>query len=247
MGTRTYRTVLIGAGNVAVRLEEALRSAGHEVTAVGGRRRKAPIPEDADVYIIAVPDRNIPQVAQELHSVHGLVVHTAGSVPMQILPQRRRGVLYPLQTLSKERHVDFARVPLFVESDSDPQLLHDLASSLSRSVRTLDSQRRRCLHLASVFCCNFTNALYSIAHHLLREQDLPFEVLLPLIDETAAKVHDLTPQQAQTGPALRRDTGVMQAQQQMLHDDTLRQIYSLLSQYIQDDQLRFEKDKGTAF
>ena len=153
MGAPAYRTVLIGAGNVATRLGQALAHAGHQVTSVGGRTRIQPVPRDADVYIIAVSDRSIASVARELTGVSGLVVHTAGSVPMDILPQRRRGVLYPLQTLSKGREVDFSRVPLFVESDSDLPLLTSLASSISQSVHVLDSHRRRSIHLAAVVCC----------------------------------------------------------------------------------------------
>lgn len=245
MGTRTYRTVLIGAGNVATRLGQALRQAGHEVLAVGGRTRTAAVPPSADVYIIAVADRSIAQVAAELAGVQGLVVHTAGSVPMNVLPQHRRGVLYPLQTLSRARQIDFARVPLFVESDTDLPLLESLASSLSRDVHVLDSERRRHLHLAAVFCSNFTNSLYSMAHRLLQAEGIPFDVLLPLIDETAAKVHCLTPVEAQTGPAVRWDTPVMEAQRALLPDDDMKQIYTLLSNYIHNDKLRLEEDKGT--
>ena len=246
MGAPAYRTVLIGAGNVATRLRQALADAGHQVTSVGGRTRIQPVPRDADVYIIAVSDRSIASVARELTGVSGLVVHTAGSVPMDILPQSRRGVLYPLQTLSKGREVDFSRVPLFVESDSDLPLLTSLASSISQSVHVLDSHSRRSIHLAAVFCCNFTNALYSMAHRLLQSEGVPFEVLLPLIDETAAKVHQLKPREAQTGPAVRWDTEVMQMQQAMLPDEEMKQIYSLLSKYIHDDQLRFKEDQGSS-
>ena len=241
MGAPAYRTVLIGAGNVATRLRQALAHAGHQVTSVGGRTRIQPVPRDADVYIIAVSDRSIASVARELIGVSGLVVHTAGSVPMDILPQRRRGVLYPLQTLSKGREVDFIRVPLFVESDSDLPLLTSLASSISQSVHVLDSHSRRSIHLAAVFCCN-----YSMAHRLLQSEGVPFEVLLPLIDETAAKVHQLKPREAQTGPAVRWDTEVMQMQQAMLPDEEMKQIYSLLSKYIHDDQLRFKEDQGSS-
>ncbi|HBC28669.1 MAG TPA: DUF2520 domain-containing protein [Prevotellaceae bacterium] len=246
MGPRAYRAVLIGRGNVATRLGQALRGAGHEVIAVGGRTRVAPVPQDADIYIIAVSDRCIPQVAAELASVQGLVVHTAGSVPMDVLPQRRRGVLYPLQTLSRARQIDFARVPLFIESDSDLPLLREVASSVSGSVRVLDSARRRSIHLAAVFCSNFTNAMYSMAYRLLRREGIPFEALLPLIDETAAKVHDLVPHEAQTGPAVRWDTEVMDAQRALLPDEEMRQVYTLLSNYIHNDKLRFKENQGTA-
>ena len=242
MGARTYRAVLIGAGNVATRLACALRQAGHEVIAVGGRTRVQPIPADADFYIIAVSDRSIAQLAR----VGGLVVHTAGSVGMNVLPQQRRGVLYPLQTLSRARQIDFSQVPLFIESDSDLPLLHEVASSLSRSVHVLDSERRRRIHLAAVFCSNSTNAMYSMAHRLLQAEGIPFSVLLPLITETAAKVRDLVPHEAQTGPAVRWDTEVMEAQKALLPDDEMRQVYSLLSNYIHNDKLRFNEDKGTA-
>ena len=246
MGARTYRAVLIGAGNVATRLACALRQAGQGGIAVGGRTRVQPIPADADIYIIAVSDRSIAQVAGELARVGGLVVHTAGSVGMDVLPQQRRGVLYPLQTLSRARQIDFSQVPLFIESDSDLPLLHEVASSLSRSVHVLDSERRRRIHLAAVFCSNFTNAMYSMAHRLLQAEGIPFSVLLPLITETAAKVRDLVPHEAQTGPAVRWDTEVMEAQKALLPDDEMRQVYSLLSNYIHNDKLRFKEDKGTA-
>lgn len=242
MGSCTYRAVLIGNGNVATRLRQALLEAGYEVTSVGGRTRVAPIPPSADIYIIAVPDRCIMQVAQELLHVQGLVVHTAGSVSIDVLPQKHRGVLYPLQTLSKSRQIDFSCVPLFVESDTDLPLLKKIACSLSNSVHILSSEQRKQIHLAAVFCSNFTNSLYSMAYRLLRAEDIPFSVLLPLIDETAAKVHELLPYEAQTGPAVRWDTNVMDAQKAMLPDEEMRKVYALLSNYIHDDKLRFKED-----
>ena len=95
-----------------------------------------------------------------------------------------------------------------------------------------------------MFCSNFTNSLYSMANRLLRSEGIPFSVLLPLIDETAAKVHCLAPHDAQTGPAVRWDTQVMEAQRALLPDETMRQVYDILSNYIHDDKLRFEEDKG---
>ena len=235
MGTRTYRTVLIGRGNVASHLQEALTQAGHQVLALGGRNRTQPIPQDADLYIIAVTDSAIAQVAAAIGPVDGLVVHTAGSVPMSILPQRNRGVLYPLQTFTKGRPLDMSQVPLFIESDGNLPLLHEVASQLSTMVTEMDSSRRRYLHLAAVFCCNFTNHMYHITEAMLAQHDIPFSVMLPLIDETARKVHTLTPAQAQTGPAVRWNQEVMAAQIELLEREDLKQLYRIISQSIHQD------------
>lgn len=242
MGTRTYRTVLIGEGNVASFLKENVNGP-FEVLAVGGRNRNCPIPKDADIYIISVSDKAISAVAEELKDVNGLVVHTAGSVPMNVLPQTRRGVLYPLQTITKGRKLTPLRVPFYIEANQEPDLdlLRSLAEAMGSTAMRMDSNRRRYLHLAAVFCCNFVNRLYGITAELLAEQDIPFNVMLPLIHETADKMDELMPRDAQTGPAVRWDEEVM-SQQMSLLDDERRQIYQLLSKSIRDDKLRLEKD-----
>ena len=242
MGTRTYRTVLIGRGNVASHLQEALTRAGHQVLALGGRNRTQPIPHDADLYIIAVTDSAIAQVAEAIGPVDGLVVHTAGSVPMSILPQRNRGVLYPLQTFTKGRPLDMSQVPLFIESDGNLPLLREVASQISSVVTEMDSSRRRYLHLAAVFCCNFTNHMYRITEVMLAQHDIPFSVMLPLIDETARKVHTLTPAQAQTGPAVRWNQEVMAAQIELLEREDLKQLYQIISNSIHHDKLQSQQD-----
>lgn len=242
MGTCSYSTVLIGNGNVASHLGLALEQAGHRVVRVGGRNRTVPIPRDADLYVIAVTDSAIASVAAEIGDVPGLVVHTAGSVPMSVLPQRRKGVLYPLQTFTKGRPVDMRSVPLFVESEGGEELLLHVASQLSDIVIPMDSERRRYLHLAAVFCNNFTNHMYRITEELLSQHDIPFEVMLPIIDETARKVHSLTPAQAQTGPAVRWNQGVMEAQQNLLKRDDLRQLYQIISKSIHHDKLQSQQD-----
>ena len=242
MGTRTYRTVLIGRGNVASHLQEALTQAGHQVLALGGRNRTQPIPQDADLYVIAVTDSAIAQVAEAIGPVNGLVVHTAGSVPMSILPQRNRGVLYPLQTFTKGRPLDMRQIPLFIESDGNLPLLHEVASQISSVVTEMDSSRRRFLHLAAVFCCNFTNHMYRITQKMLAQHDIPFSVMLPLIDETARKVHTLTPAQAQTGPAVRWNQEVMAAQIELLEREDLKQLYQIISNSIHHDKLQSQQD-----
>ena len=242
MGTRTYRTVLIGKGNVASHFQEALLEAGHQVLAVGGRDRTQSVPSDADLYVISVTDSAIAAVAAEIGDVAGLVVHTAGSVPMSILPQRNRGVLYPLQTFTKGRPIDMHQVPLFIESDGDLSLLRQVAFQLSNHVTEMDSQRRRYLHLAAVFCCNFTNHMYRITEDMLAQHDIPFDVMLPLIEETARKVHTLSPAQAQTGPAVRWNQEVMQAQMDLLEREDLKQLYQIISQSIHHDKLQSQSD-----
>ena len=242
MGARTYRTVLIGAGNVASFLKENIIGP-FEVLAVGGRSRSHPIPKDADIYIISVSDKAISAVAEELKDVNGLVVHTAGSVPMDVLPQTRRGVFYPLQTITKGRKLMPSHVPFYIEAnrECDLDLLRTLAETMGSSAMPMDSHRRRYLHLAAVFCCNFVNRLYGITAELLAEQDIPFNVMLPLIHETANKMDELMPRDAQTGPAVRWDEEVM-SQQMSLLDDERRQLYQLLSKSIHDDKLRLAKD-----
>ena len=201
-----------------------------------------PIPKDADFYVIAVTDSAIASVAQEVGDVAGMVVHTAGSVPMGILPQRNRGVLYPLQTFTKGRPLDMREVPLFIESDSDINFLRQIACQISDNVREMDSSRRRYLHLAAVFCNNFTNHMYRITESMLAAHDIPFSVMLPLIDETARKVHDLSPVAAQTGPAVRWNEEVMAAQVKLLEREDLKQLYQIISKSIHHDKLQSQQD-----
>lgn len=227
---------------MASHLGLALEQAGHLVVRVGGRTRTVPIPQDADLYIIAVTDSAIARVAAEIGDVPGLVVHTAGSMPMSILPQRRKGVLYPLQTFTKGMPVDLHSVPFFIESEGGEDLLRDVASQIGGSVLEMGSERRRYLHLAAVFCNNFTNHMYRITEELLSQHNIPFEVMLPIIDETARKVHGLSPAQAQTGPAVRWNIGVMESQLNLLERDDLKQLYQIISKSIHHDKLQSQQD-----
>lgn len=170
-----------------------------------------------------------------------LFIHTAGSMSMEVLPSPRRGVLYPMQTFSRSRAVRFREIPVFVESATDESLLLALASQLSERACVLCGERRRLLHLAAVFACNFVNHMYDLADGILAGAGLPFDVMLPLIDETARKVHQLRPRQAQTGPAVRYDRNVMERQMELLPDGQDRLIYELLSKSIHD-RLQLDKD-----
>lgn len=191
-----------------------------------------------DAIIMAVKDDALPLLAAQLaeRGASCPVYHTAGSVSIDVLSALpHHGVLYPMQTFSKERHVDFADIPFFIEASDDASLsvARSIAMSVSSHVTVLDSERRRQLHLAAVFACNFANHCYTLAADILERNALDFNVLLPLIGETAAKVADLHPREAQTGPAVRYDKTVIDRQSEMLADEPLtRQIYELMSESI---------------
>ena len=198
-----------------------------------------------DAIIMAVKDDAIPWLAAQLAEVGDAskrrnlscpVFHTAGSVPAATLGNiAHYGVIYPMQTFSKERQVDFSRIPFFIEASDDETLAvaQSIAASVSGQVTVLDSERRRQLHLAAVFACNFANPCYTLAADILERNGLDFKLLLPLIEETAAKAGDMHPREAQTGPAVRYDKTVIDRQSAMLAENPLtRQIYELMSESI---------------
>lgn len=228
------RIAVIGKGRVATHLSKALVSAGHDVVMCGGKKRIRPVPEDTELLILSVNDDAIAQVSQEFAESTALIVHTSGSVSMDAIASGRRGVLYPMQTFSLDREVDFRKVPLFLETsdEADMKQLAQLAATVSDSWMPMDGEQRKAMHLAAVFCCNFVNHLFEISHDVLVEHGIPFCTLYPLIEETFAKIYTLTPHQAQTGPALRGDKDVMQRHESMLHDPKRREIYRLLSESI---------------
>ncbi len=223
--------VLIGRGRLATNLLPALQQAGHEVVSINSRTLEG-LPLEADVFIVAVKDSALEEVIRRATKgrEQQLFVHTAGSMPMSLFEgyTSRYGVFYPMQTFSKERLVDFAEIPLFIEGD-DPAN-RQLAESISRRVYELSTEARKYLHLSAVFACNFVNHCYALSAALLEQHGLPFDVMLPLIDETARKVHELHPHDAQTGPAVRYDENVIRMQTALLADNPeLQQIYELLS------------------
>lgn len=250
------RIVLVGAGNLATHLGRALKSGGCKVVQVFSRTETAAqtladdlgcpfttqieeVTQEADVYILSLKDSALQEVIERLCPRHAeaLFVHTAGSIPMNIFEGKatRYGVLYPMQTFSKAHHVEFEAIPCFVEG-VNPETERDvvrLAQTVTSSVHIMDSEHRRYLHLSAVFACNFVNHCYEMASELTSKASVDFDILLPLIDETARKVHFLHPRQAQTGPAVRYDENVMQAQQQLLSDEEeMQAIYTLISKRI---------------
>lgn len=232
------RIVVIGTGRLASNLVPALQKVGHEVRVVNSRTLEG-LPNEADAFVIAVKDDALESVARRV--VQGreeqVFFHTAGSMPLSVFEgiARHYGVFYPMQSFSKERQVDFADVPIFLEGcDSmTMQTAHAIAGSISRKVYELTTAERRYLHLAAVFACNFANHCYALSAKVLEQHGLPFDVMLPLIDETARKVHTMHPVPAQTGPAIRWDENVMSAQKALLDNEPeMQKIYELMSNSI---------------
>lgn len=246
------KLAFIGSGNVATRMSVAAEDAGHEVLEIWSRRKGSidDVTKEADVYIICVTDEALPDVAKQI--IRGredkLFIHTAGSISVDVLDCEHRAVMWPMQTLSKDRAINFSEVPLFIEAgtDEDLQRVKKLAESLSSSVHEANGEDRHYLHLASVLCCNFVNHCYDMANEILRSRDIPFSVLLPLIDETARKVHGMMPRDAQTGPAKRHDEKVIKGHLEMLHSyPEIQNIYKLITKNIENyDKLRFEENQS---
>jgi predicted short-subunit dehydrogenase-like oxidoreductase (DUF2520 family) len=253
-----HRVVVLGAGNVAWHLAPALEQSGHQIVAVYSRtyNRAAALASRlqtahactnlafsdmaASIFVVAVPDQAIPEVMAQARFPKGsLVVHTSGSLPLTVLeaggPDIRKGVLYPLQTFSQNKPVDFAMVPICVEGE-DPEntrLLTALARTLTDRVYVVQSEERRQLHLAAVFACNFTNHLLGIGFDLLHKAGLPEQLLHPLVEETLQKALRFPPFTVQTGPAVRGDQQVVEEHLRLLADQPGEQtLYQLLSQSI---------------
>lgn len=255
MGNDIRRITVIGSGNVAEAL--ALNIAGAwgvelvEVVARNAERGEAIAMAagcdfvemgdevaQADLYIIAVSDRAVAEVAEAMElSEEAIVVHTAGSVELSALGRGRRGVFYPFQTFTAGRAIDLSDVPIFIEGSDETTTaaLEAFAEQLSSKVYRADSHRRREIHLSGVWACNFVNALYGVAADVLHEREgLSFEVLQPLILETAHKAAEAVhPAAVQTGPARRGDSEVMARHEAMLTDKpALQEIYRLISEEI---------------
>ena len=219
----------------------------------------AQVRDDADVYIFSVKDSALVQLVAQLcrHEADGLgedgavnalrkakkgehervFLHTAGSMPMSVFKgmAQHYGVLYPMQTFSKQREVDFSIIPCFVEANDEfaQKQIEGLVREISGRVYQLSSEDRKYLHLSAVFACNFANHCYAISQELLEEHGIPFDVMLPLINETAAKAHEMMPKDAQTGPAVRYDENVIGKQSKLLENHPhFKKVYDSMSKSI---------------
>ena len=192
----------------------------------------------ADLFIIAITDDAITEVSAAIPFSDELVVHTSGSVSIEAIDNKNRpGVFYPLQTFSKSKEVDFKTIPICIETknEKDFEILEKVAKSISNTVYKINSEQRKALHIAAVFVCNFVNHLYQIGNDICIENDLPFDILKPLIQETANKILTLSPNQAQTGPAKRKDIQTINAHLSFLSDDNQKEIYKMLTKSIIDN------------
>lgn len=262
------KIVLIGAGNVAHHLAPALLRAGMNLCQIYSRTlesarelgRKTGITytsdtfavyPDGDIYIFCVSDDALLSVFKSLRiNEEALILHTSGSAPLDIFKPYRQnyGVLYPLQTFSKTRNLDFGEIPLCIEAPDKEVLktIGQIADKLSSKVYEISSEKRKKLHLAAVLANNFTNHLYHMAGKLLEKEDLDFNLLRPLIFETAHKVMQMIPENAQTGPARRGDTNILNLHKSMLKDNRdIQTLYVLLSQSIQQTYSKKEKKEET--
>ena len=243
---------MIGSGNVATSLAHGLASRCEVVQVYSRRLAHARqlaeaigcanvssdlgnLVPDADVYIIAVSDDAIADVIAATHDNGALWVHTSGSKPIDLFKGHRRrfGVLWPMQSFSREMVTPLDEVHFFAEAGDESTLvdLMSLGHIISRHVIEADSEKRRQLHVASVFSCNFTNHMWTLANEVLDDAGLSFDAMKPLIRTTVEKLDRLTPAQSQTGPAIRHDKQVIANHLAMLDGDK-REIYDLLSQSI---------------
>lgn len=241
---------IIGAGNVATHLFKAFSKTktvsvkqwySRDLTKISSFKNKVEIVADlnglaeADIYIIAVSDDAISSVSEALPFKDRLVVHTSGSVGIYDLDKKnRRAVFYPLQTFSKEAKVDFKQVPICIETigKKDYPQLKSLAEALGSPHYRVNSDQRKALHLAAVFVNNFTNQLYRVAHEITESEGVEFDILKPLILETAKKVQTMSPYMAQTGPAKRNDKKTIKRHLKQLKNEQHKAIYNLLTDTI---------------
>lgn len=246
------RVCILGGGNVATHLAKAfLKATNVRLTQIYARNisqindfkhqtsitNSLQLLNEADVYIISVSDDAVAKVSSELITNNKLVVHTSGSIPLDALKKHARsGVFYPLQSFSKEKEVDFTSIPFCLETfkKEDYTILEQLASAIGKNIYSINSEQRKCLHVAAVFVNNFTNHMYKIGNDICNQYKVPFEVLAPLIQETAQKITALSPEEAQTGPAKRNDKKTIENHLALLNDHQ-QKIYQLITKSIQNN------------
>ena len=247
------KVVVVGSGNVAESLAVALYEAeGVELVQIYARneehgRKVAELAHtawsgselaEADLYLISVSDNAVAEVAKSLSVAEDAVVaHTAGCCPIESLePHTHRAVFYPFQTFSMGRKVDFTKGYICVEGTTDHALrtVEEAAHALTAKVLPADTARRAVIHLSGVFACNFANAMYANAAEVLAKEGLPFDIVAPVIEETAKKVvESQDPAQSQTGPARRGDTQTLERHRRMLAEEPeKREIYDKISEDI---------------
>ncbi len=232
---------LVGTGAVSTQLQHIFKKTAQiEVVEILASREHFDISlanDIPDVYIIAVSDDAIIDVSKKIKNSRKLIVHTSGSVPLNALPKEiRRGVFYPLQTFSKDRKISFEQIPICIEAEheKDLVLLNKLGHLISTQVLKISSEQRKTIHLAAVFVNNFSNHMFHLASEICTKNDVPFDILKPLIQETVAKIQLLSPLQAQTGPARRNDTQTIERHLNQLNNKTHELVYEVVTNSIKE-------------
>ncbi len=246
------KVVIIGSGNVAKHLIKAFSESSEiDLAQVFARNPESLSShfdtnkitsdfselKDADLYILAVYDAAIQEVSDHFPFENKLLAHTSGSVSMMELNKNnRKGVFYPVQSFSKNKAVNFKTIPIGIEAEneSDLKIIEKVAKSISNAVFTIDSEQRKALHVAAVFVNNFVNHLYQIGQEICLENKIAFEILKPLIKETAEKINTISPQEAQTGPGIRKDKNTIDTHLAFLSKENQKNIYKTLTQSIQE-------------
>jgi predicted short-subunit dehydrogenase-like oxidoreductase (DUF2520 family) len=251
------KIVLIGAGNVSSHIGPLFRKSDHQILQVFSRSAKSAkalsyvlkceyttnkesIITSADVYIVAIRDETISTFLKSLSFIPKLIVHTSGSTGIDVFPKKMNqyGVMYPLQTFSKYSRRTPDKIPFCIEGSDKKAFLKikSIARSISPFVYNINSDHRKYLHLAAVFANNFSNYLFVNAANILKKKNIPFDLLRPLIEETALKVQKDKPEKMQTGPARRGDAIIIRKHLQLLNDyPEMKKIYKLLSENIEND------------
>ena len=252
------KVIIIGAGNVGCHLGHRFHEMGVEIIQVFSRKKSKAaylakkintkyttsldrVSKNADIYMLAVHDGAIGEVAKKMvenNLSHKLIVHTSGATPQSVLSlagAKRFGIFYPLQTFSPNRKPDFNNIPICVDANSKEDLnaLMVLAKKTSRNVHHVSDKERAVLHVAAVFANNFTNHLFHISSDILTKNNLPFDLLFPLIKETIGKIENAKPSEMQTGPARRGDEETIKKHLDYLKDfPEYAEVYKILSKGI---------------
>jgi len=252
------KCVIIGAGNLATHLAKALKKKNVGIEQIYSRTVDSAkalaskvnsgftisfdeIDENSDIYFFCVSDAVLPELVSLFPFQNKLLVHCAGSIPMNVFQgySTNYGVFYPFQTFSRQTDVDFSSIPICIEANSfkTQEILMNLAKQLSSKVYYLSSDEREYLHVAGVFASNFTNHMYLMAEQMLVKKNIPFEILQPLIEQTALKLNSISPYAAQTGPAKRNDLKIIEKHMKLLSDyPELKKMYSFVTNSILSNQ-----------
>ena len=246
------KIILLGAGNVGHHLSKAFNKStqidlvqwySRDNSKVSYNDIDTEIINDlskiksADIYIISISDSYVGEISKKLNVSEKLVVHTSGSLDLSIIDQKnRRGVFYPLQTLSKNKEIELAKVPICIESENnkDLVLLETISKYIGCKTYKIDYNERKILHLAAIFSNNFVNHMFTIAKEILDDKNLDFNILKPLINETVDKIHKLDPENAQTGPAIRNNNEIILNHIKTLKKDDHKKLYELMTKLIKD-------------